>query len=498
MAVVTMLTDTQLGQPNGVAQLDANGQLVARQSPAGGLPAYEAVVDAAGNGDYLLPSAAFAAGKTSVLIKNGTYVETADIVLPDGGVIRGESPSGVTIVLGTFQMKIDGSGATKISTGTVTVANNSTAVSGSGTTFTSLPNPATNKVYIQLGVNFYRIASITDNTNLVIVDTYVGDGFAGKNFIAQQMASGIVIENLILANSTIVGLSLKGIFHSKISSILVTNSTGNNIDLIDSSLVHFFGIASQNSAGDGLMITDSYSILVSTSTFNNNLRGLETTGNCTGLVFDGCYCNVNDDDGISIGGTSSQINITDCIFYRNDLKGIDIESTGVTTVVTDSCTVTENALDGIDYDGLNNIVSNCIIKDNGGQGVQGGDNGLISGNFISGNGGNGVNANNDNSCTITGNIIQNNTNGIVIGDINGSIVGNVVRNNSGVGIQLSGALASDNIVSGNRVTGNGGIGIHIDNIGATDNIVTSNNAKGNTGASITDAGTGTVNANNVI
>jgi hypothetical protein len=60
------------------------------QDPSGSVTA-ETIVDASGDGDYLLLSTALAAGARNIFIKPGTYNEPAGIALPatDGVFIRG-------------------------------------------------------------------------------------------------------------------------------------------------------------------------------------------------------------------------------------------------------------------------------------------------------------------------------------------------------------------------------------------------------------------------
>jgi len=487
------IRESQKGVNDGVAELDSNGKVPESQLPPS--DTYEAIVDAGGDGDYLLPSAAFADNKTVVFVKNGTYIETADIEIPDGGRIIGESAAGVQIVLGANQVKADGSGATKQTGGTISINNGSTSVVGIGTSFNSLPDPSLNEVYILLGIKYYQVVSISDDLNLEIDTEYEGESLIGESYIAQQMISGLSIENLILANSTTVGLSLKGVFNVKIASMLVINSTGNNIDVSDSAFIHFFGMISQDSAANGVSLTDCYSVIIETSSFNNNSGiGMNVDGDSEGIVFDGCYSINNTGDGISINGTTTNVNITDSISDRNQAKGVDVAA-GVGSVIIDSCTITGNGADGVDFDGSECVASNNVIRGNGGDGIQAGDNGVITGNHVENNAGDGIELTGDNECSVTGNIIHGNTIGISMNQSNNTIACNIIYDNSSHGINMTGS-SDDNVINGNRVTGNGGDGIRVAVAGATDNIVTSNNAKTNTGASITDNGTGTIVANN--
>jgi hypothetical protein len=71
------------------------------------------------------------------------------------------------------------------STGTVTVSNGSTAVAGAGTAFTTAGVAVGD--YVRFGAagvekNFYEILTVTDNTNLVLSDAYVGSLTSGAAY----------------------------------------------------------------------------------------------------------------------------------------------------------------------------------------------------------------------------------------------------------------------------------------------------------------------------
>src|SRR5579871_2201014 len=101
---------------------------------------YDAIVSADGKSDYLLPSAAFAAGAKSVFLRSGVYGETANVVIPNGGTLDGESLNNAIIdFTGTsFSVQCDSAPTSIQSAGTIAVTGASTAVIGTGTTFTSL------------------------------------------------------------------------------------------------------------------------------------------------------------------------------------------------------------------------------------------------------------------------------------------------------------------------------------------------------------------------
>ena len=114
--------------PTDVVGTDA--LIFAKQAGGGAGLYYDAIVDANGSADYTTLSAAFTAGKKTLFVRDGTITETANIVVPDGAYIVGESVGKAIISLGLYSMNIDGNSGTVISTGTISISNaSSTAVS---------------------------------------------------------------------------------------------------------------------------------------------------------------------------------------------------------------------------------------------------------------------------------------------------------------------------------------------------------------------------------
>ena len=149
---------------------------------------FDAVVDSKFKGDYLLPSQAFAAGHTSVYVRDGTYHETEDIMMPNGGQLVGESQGNVRILFVTGKScVIDGSNKIEISGGTVSVAVGSTALTGSSTEFTAIGDGDV----IQIGgadQPWLSIASVNSDTSLTLAEAYAGaEPAIGAAYVAHNI-----------------------------------------------------------------------------------------------------------------------------------------------------------------------------------------------------------------------------------------------------------------------------------------------------------------------
>jgi parallel beta-helix repeat protein len=429
---------------------------------------YDTIVDANGDGDYTSIVSAFSAGKKTVFVKQGIYVETADIVIPDGGCLVGEAAGLVKIVFsGNFSVKSDGSGGSKETAGTVSITIDTKTVTGSGTTFTNLSVGD----YICLGDVFYKIDSITDNTSLEIVETYRGNSFSGLGYIAQKMNVGVCLCNVVVNGSDGVGVYFRACHHLMLCSISLNSNTGDNLEIVDSGFVSCVSCISEHSGAKGIEIDNTLSVKFTNSAIKNNTGiGIDIINSSRNIIIDGCVASNNGGDGINITSSSSHVNITDCIITRNDLKGINTDS-GTIEITIDGCLIEYNDA-GIDYDSTDSRITSCLIGGNANDGIVGGDSAVIDGNHIADNGGVGINLDS--------------------GDINNIISNNYIENNTGDGIYCNG---DDNLISGNRIKGNGGDGIDIDTL-ANDTIVLGNISDGNTGTDILDNGTSTVRKHN--
>ncbi len=412
---------------------------------------FDAIVAPSG-GDYTLPSAAFTAGAVSVLVKTGTYTETADIIIPDGGKLIGEE-LGVILTMGAFRVVLDGNGGTKETTGTITFTNNSTAVVGSGTTFTNLSNGD----YIGLGADFYEIQTITDATNLVLAVAWAGRTRSGFPMFGQTMFNNMVVENLTInsSTSTDAGLFCRGIRDSVIEDVTLNTNT-HNVKIVDCGAMLLHNCTSFDSTNMGFRIDSSRTVRFDHCHSQNNTGdGFHVNTSSLAIKFTGCEADGNTIDGFTVEGASTDVDIVSCGSKNNQGKGCNTEP-GTVRCVISACTIAFNNGDGVDYDGSENVVSGSVISNNQGVGVQCGNNGSIVGNQIESNAGNGVASGGDSNQAITGNhIVSNGGDGIIIstGDDN-TITGNSILNNTGTGLNITGAGAVSNIIGTNRITGN--------------------------------------------
>ena len=202
---------------------------------------YDAIVALDGSGNYTSPEDAFAAGAKTVFVKNGTYFPTGRWGPPTDGCLVGESKSGVVFDFnGTINNQIrvratvsddefyDGGG-------TISVANFSATVTGSGTTFISASTPAAAGQQLIVRGAAYEINSVDSETQLTLKTVWraqTENNISFPDYVIQYMLKGILLENFTCINSAFdvsnPSLQFNQCLNSSVSNVDVSNSVSIN------------------------------------------------------------------------------------------------------------------------------------------------------------------------------------------------------------------------------------------------------------------------------
>jgi len=415
---------------------------------------FDAVVDMAGRGTHISVAKAFQDGATSVYVRDGTYLETETIDLPDGGQLVGESQGNVKLVLMTGNsVQIDGSKGKKETIGTLSIENKSQVVIGHNTQFSRLKAGH----FVLLGTNYYEIAAVQSDSRLFLQVPYEGKTLRSRPYIAQSMYTGVKISNVIIANSAGTGLYLRAIRHCCMKGMALLYCTP-NLHVQDAADVSLGEIICGFSRGVGVILDNAVSIISDTlDVYNSTSHGIELRSNSYTNVFDACSSSNNNGNGICVSGSVYGLHITDGVMRHNNGLGL-FTAAGSTNVLINSCSVIDNQKTGIQFNGEESAICNNIVRDNDGDGLVAGKRCLISSNKITANLGNGIEctAQNGHSLFSDNTIEDNGKCGIHCNGDNLVINNNLVRNNGVNGIFVGG---KNNTLSSNNVSMSGTDGI---------------------------------------
>lgn len=463
-------------------------------------------------GDYTSVATAFADGSTSVFVKSGTYVESANIIIPNGGELIGEN-QGKTVIYfaGPYSVIIDGSNGIKETAGTVSITNNTSVVTGSGTAFNNLSIGN----FILLGTTYYEILTVDSSTQVTLKKLYQGKTITNEEYTAQSMYTGNVLSNLIITSSLSTGVYIRGLRHGSLKELAIAYCSS-AIEIVDSSDISIPTIIVALCTGIGFSITNCISLALDTvNVFNCTSHGFEIKGR--NIIIESCASENNNGYGIHLLNDTEFITINNSVIKYNNNMGIKYETLSIYNTISNS-EISNNNGDGLNIQSDNNITNSCFIHKNTGNGficgsqniingntivdntidgikiVSGSDSCILSNNIIKGNGGIGINLLADKCGINCNNIMTSGGDGIYTSGVKNKISSNTVIGNLGKGIHID-ATSDDCVINGNIVNTSTGNGLELV-IGATDNIISSNNLKGNTGTNYVDNGTGTIIANN--
>ena len=362
---------------------------------ASGQVIYDAIVALSG-GDYTLPSAAFAAGHKRIWMRAGTYLETANVNIPGDGELSSEAGAIIDFAGGAYGVTIDGNGGTKRTTGTFSVTAASTAVVGVSTTFSTWwgTGAPASPTYLFIGPDAYQIASVTDETNLVLSKAWQGPNRAGLGMFGTVLFSHARLHGFMIRNSTSAnaGLFIRGARKFDVKHVVVEGCT-HNIHFADSINGEFDFLTSFAGADNGMELLSSRS-----------------------LQFSECHFYANVTNGVEVSGGLAH-KFDDCEFSSNGVAGCYVTGSA-TDVSINGSGAKQNLGDGYKFDTgtLRCLVTGCTVAFNGGTGIN--DNcsqSIVVGNVITNNAGDGITLTTSDDATITANRVQFNAGyGIVV------------------------------------------------------------------------------------
>lgn len=196
--------------------------------------------------------AVYASGGGTVVLLTGTHIREESLFVYPNVTLRGETTgteldfnnSSHGIVVTTTEVAV---------TGTIGVTNNSTTVTGSGTSFS--------EELVGLGLfidgSWNYVLSVDSATQLTLDAEYAGPTQSGLTVVAADVQSNVSIKSLIVRNSMTAGISVSYAYIPILEEVNVYDSTIG----IESNYVEFFYIDNGNvfTCGTGIVFEETYS-----------------------------------------------------------------------------------------------------------------------------------------------------------------------------------------------------------------------------------------------
>ncbi len=384
--------DSQGSAPSQ-SSLDGTMRFDQKDATLGNIPTSIAILPESIDNDAINIQAALdsasAAGGGTVFLRNGTYLLNNSLTLPNDTNLIGETAGGVILDFQNQAYQITGQGTNIYNTGTISVNNFSTTVTGSGTSWNS--SMIGQSVFIS-GLA-YLITDVASATSLTIENSFEILSVSGINYVIATPASDITLQNFTIQNSINSNGAIYFIYSTSITidTVNIFNSTiGANFDW-NFTIEYRGGYTSD--CGIGLQIIDS-----ATAT----LYDFEVYGSTGTNVILTRFINCSYSNFTNSTATGNAITLTSCKnlsiydFAIQSAGAIGLELISCSDIEISSCNIIEAVSDGIKLTSNNTDISidNTSFLTNGGYGVN-------------------VAASSDNQTTITGSFFSNNVSGTI-------------------------------------------------------------------------------------
>lgn len=304
-----------------------------------------------------------ALGGGTIYLGAGTYILTEAITGKSSVSIVGISPSATTIYCAASAYNLSFAGTSVYTTGTITAASG-VNITGSGTTWTG---NVTAGQYLFLGTRWYKIATVTDNTHIVLSEGYGDNVTLPSTYRIATPIVDVVISNLTITGSSGTGIEFtdaldiqinnvvsvsnnKGFTFTNLSrmtldKVLAAANTSSGYEMTNIGLCDWSSVNSSNNGangflmsniktisgllsgtantGDGFNITTGVNLDFTLEASGNGGQGVELVSACNSNNISG-FVSGNTSDGIKLTGTDDNNLLNDLQVTGNGGWGINI------------------------------------------------------------------------------------------------------------------------------------------------------------------------------
>lgn len=191
--------------------------------------------------------AAEANGGGTVYIRNGTYFETANILLKSKVNLIGEKESAAIINFAGNPASLLFEDSSVYSTGTITNIANGVQVTGSGTSW--LANLTTDH-QLFIANRWYKIAAVTGDTSLILQEGYIGNATLPTTYRAAKVLTDVDFAELTIMASSSDGLSIRGGRNITLENVtFISNTVGIDWDYVTENKFDSVIVAASSSDG---------------------------------------------------------------------------------------------------------------------------------------------------------------------------------------------------------------------------------------------------------
>lgn len=336
----------------------------------------------------------------SILLRNGTYTPSSNIVVPSDITISGETEGGVIIDFDSQALQIKCEGTDIYNAGSINATNASATVTGNGTNWTS---DMVGRSIIIKGI-YYAITAVTDVNTLTIEAPHEEATVTSYPYAICSPKTNVLIENMTIKNSTHAdgALSYKFVNACRQRDITITDSTvgfyyelssgcfisgftaigngtgvkfrnggawtfndffllantgiGMDLDRVTSCSISNSSVSSNGSSG--VKFTNCSDMDFSAQTIiSNTSHGIELES-CQDLEFFGLTPKFNGGSGMRMTSSNQRIGVSLTSFINNGAYGVNIvDSTNSKNTIT-SCFFSGNSSGTINNNGTSTITAN--------------------------------------------------------------------------------------------------------------------------------------------
>ena len=290
-----------------------------------------------------------------VFIKNGTYREKENIIVPSGVSLIGESVGGVVILFSANDASIKVQGTDVYETGTVSITKGTTTLTGTSTVW--LTNITTDHKF-KIGKFIYRVKSIDSDTQVTLKDRFSDTTASGASYTAAKFKDNILLQNLVIAAPLVNGLVMSHVDGFFVQNLIVSQAiTNSGIIVTDCIRGGFNFITSSNCGGSGLVLEGARQINYSFVVCENNGNTGITANDITHSEFEFPTLVNNASNGMTIT-SSNRFTIRTPDISGNGNNGVELLSDN-SYVQMSTGALENNGADGLK---LTATTDNCIIN----------------------------------------------------------------------------------------------------------------------------------------